>query len=46
MGEVAEQIYPSIADWLLTTLNDGRAENYHKKIYIEENTVLADYDYG
>ncbi len=46
MGEVAEQIYPSIADWLLTTLNDGRPEDYHNEIYIEENTVLADYDHG
>ena len=46
MGEVAEQIYPSIADWLLTSINDGRAEDYHNEIYVEENTVLADYDHG
>ena len=46
MGEVAEQIYPSIADWLLTTLNDGRPADCHNEIYIEENTVLADYDHG
>ncbi|HIM21218.1 MAG TPA: hypothetical protein EYM28_11515 [Rhodospirillales bacterium] len=46
MGEVAEEIYPSIADWLLETLNNGRPSNYRKDIYVEEGKVLADYEHG
>ena len=46
MGEVAEEIYPNIADWLLETLNKGRASNYQKDIYVEEGRVLADYEHG
>ena len=46
MGEVAEDIYPSIADWLLETINNGKPKNYKKEIYVEEGTVLSDYDHG
>ena len=46
MGEVAEEIYPNIADWLLETLNNGRPDNYRKDIYVEEGNVLADYEHG
>ena len=46
MGEVAAEIYPSIADWLLETLNHGRTSDYRKQIYVEEGTTLADYDHG
>ena len=46
MGEVAEDIYPSIADWLLETTNNGKPKNYKKEIYVEEGTVLSDYDHG
>jgi dienelactone hydrolase len=46
MGEVAEEIYPSIADWLLETINNGKPKNYKKEIYVEEGTVLSDYDHG
>jgi len=46
MGEVAAQIYPCIADWLLETLNSGRPAGYNNEVYVEEGTVLADYDHG
>ena len=46
MGEVAEEIYTNIADWLLETLNNGRPDNYRKDVYVEEGTVLADYEHG
>ncbi len=46
MGEVAGEIYPAIADWLLTTLNDGRPAGYDRHVYIEEGQTLADYEHG
>ena len=46
MGEVAGQIYPAMADWLLTTLNDGRPSGYESTVYVEEGNTLADYDHG
>ncbi|NND48639.1 MAG: prolyl oligopeptidase family serine peptidase [Rhizobiales bacterium] len=46
MGEVAAEIYPAIADWLLTTLNQGRPEGYDSHVYIEEGTTLSDYHHG
>jgi dienelactone hydrolase len=46
MGEVAAEIYPAIADWLLTTLNEGRPDGYDRHVYIEEGRTLADYEHG
>jgi len=46
MGEVAGQIYPAMADWMLTSLSEGRPSGYSKTIYVEEGTTLADYDHG
>jgi dienelactone hydrolase len=46
MGEVAAEIYPAIADWLLTTLNDGRPAGYDRHVYIEEGTMLDDHAHG
>ncbi len=46
MGEVAAQIYPAMADWMLTTLNDGRPSGYERTVYVEEGTTLADYEHG
>ena len=46
MGEVAAAIYPAIADWLLTSLNDGRAQGYDRHVCIEEGTMLANHEYG
>jgi pimeloyl-ACP methyl ester carboxylesterase len=46
MGEVAAEIYPNIADWLLESLNEGRPAGYNQEVYIEEGTVLADYEHG
>ncbi len=46
MGEVAAEIYPAMADWMLTTLNEGRAAGGRTDVYIEEGTTLADYDHG
>ena len=46
MGEVAAEIYPAMADWMLTTLNDGRTAGGRTDVYIEEGTTLADHEYG
>jgi len=46
MGEVAGQIYPGIADWLLESLTNGRADGYENTVYVEDGTTLADYDHG
>jgi len=46
MGEVAAEIYPAIADWLLTSLDEGRPAGYDRKVYVEEGTTLADYEHG
>ncbi len=46
MGEVAAEIYPAMADWMLTTLNDGRAAGGRTDVYVEEGTTLADHDHG
>lgn len=46
MGEVAAEIYPSIADWLLTSLNDGRPDGYERTVYVEDIKTLADYEHG
>lgn len=46
MGEVSAEIYPAMADWMLTTLNEGRPEGERKTVYIEEGTTLAEHDHG
>jgi len=46
MGEVAAEIYPAIADWLLTSLDEGRPAGYDRKVYVEEGATLADYEHG
>lgn len=46
MGEVAAQIYPAMADWMLTTLTQGRPAGYERTVYVEEGTTLADYEHG
>jgi hypothetical protein len=46
MGEVAGQIYPGIADWLLESLTNGRTDGYENTVYVEDGTTLADYDHG
>jgi hypothetical protein len=46
MGEVAGQIYPAIADWLLDSLNNGRPDGYERTVYVEDGTTLADHDHG
>ncbi|MCH2549009.1 MAG: hypothetical protein MK031_03010, partial [Alphaproteobacteria bacterium] len=46
MGEVAGEIYPAIADWLMTSLTEGRPDDYERTIYVEENTTIADYQHG
>ncbi|MBO6783746.1 MAG: alpha/beta hydrolase [Alphaproteobacteria bacterium] len=46
MGEVAGQIYPGIADWLLESLTNGRPDGYERTVYVEDGTTLADYDHG
>ncbi len=46
MGEVAAEIYPAMADWMLTTLNEGREAGGRTDVYIEEGMTLADYDHG
>jgi hypothetical protein len=46
MGEVAAEIYPAIADWLLTSLDDGRPAGYNRRVYVEEGATLADYEHG
>ena len=46
MGEVVAEIYPNIADWLLDSLINGRPSDYNNEVYIEEGTVLADYEHG
>ena len=46
MGEVAAQIYPAMADWMATTLTEGRPSGYERTVYVEEGTTLADYEHG
>jgi pimeloyl-ACP methyl ester carboxylesterase len=46
MGEVAGQIYPAMADWMLTSLTEGRPKGYDKTVFVAEGTTLADYDHG
>lgn len=46
MGEVAAEIYPAIADWLLTSLDEDRPAGYDRKVYVEEGATLADYEHG
>jgi cephalosporin-C deacetylase-like acetyl esterase len=46
MGEVAGQIYPAMADWMLTTLNEGRPKGYNRHVYVEDGKTLADYEHG
>jgi dienelactone hydrolase len=46
MGEVAGEIYPAIADWLLTSLNEGQPAGYERTVYVEEGKTLADYEHG
>ena len=46
MGEVAAEIYPAIADWLHTSLQDGRPNGYNRRVYVEEGATLADYEHG
>ena len=46
MGEVAGQIYPAMADWMLATLNEGRPSGYERNVYVEEGTTLGDYEHG
>ncbi len=46
MGEVSSEIYPAMADWMLTTLNDGRPAGGRVLAYIEEGTTIADHDHG
>ena len=46
MGEVAGQIYPAIADWLVESLTKGRPAGYERTVYVEDGTTLADYDHG
>ena len=35
MGEVAADIYPDIADWILETLNNGRPAGHDKRLHLE-----------
>ena len=46
MGEVAGEIYPSIADWLFTSLTEGRPEGYKRSVYVEDGTTISDYEHG
>lgn len=46
MGEVSAEIYPAMADWMLTTLNDGRPAGERKTTYIEEGTTIGEYYHG
>ena len=46
MGEVAGEIYPAMADWLLTTLNEGRPSGYERTVYVEEGATLGAYEHG
>ncbi len=46
MGEVAGQIYPAMADWMLTTLNEGRPKGYKRDVYVAEGSTLADHEHG
>ena len=46
MGEVSAEIYPAMADWMLTTLNQGRPDGERKTVYIAEGTTLAEHDHG
>jgi hypothetical protein len=45
-SEVAGEIYPAIADWLLTSLNEGRPAGYERTMYVEDGKTLADYEHG
>ena len=46
MGEVAGEIYPGIADWLFTSLTEGRPEGYKRSVYVEDGTTISDYEHG
>jgi len=46
MGEVSAEIYPAMADWMLTTLNEGRPAGYNHMAYVEEGTTLAEHEHG
>ena len=46
MGEVSAEIYPAMADWMLSTLNEGRPDGERKLVYVEEGTTLAEHDHG
>lgn len=46
MGEVAAEIYPAMADWMWTTLTEGRPAGYERTVYVEEGTVLTDHEHG
>ncbi len=46
MGEVSAEIYPGIADWLLTSLNEGRPSGYERTVYVDDGTTLADHAHG
>jgi cephalosporin-C deacetylase-like acetyl esterase len=46
MGEVSAEIYPAMADWMLTTLNEGRPAGERVTAYIEEGTTLAEHEHG
>ena len=35
MGEVAADIYPAIADWILETLNNGRSADHDKRLMLQ-----------
>ena len=37
MGEVAGDIYPAIADWMLDSLNNGLPSGHDKRIFISED---------
>lgn len=46
MGEVSAEIYPAMADWMLTTLEEGRPDGERKTVYVEEGTTIGEYDHG
>jgi len=35
-----------MADWMLTTLNEGRPAGERKMTYIEEGTTIAEHENG
>ena len=46
MGEVSGEIYPGIADWLYTSLMQGRPNDYNQSVYVEGGTTISDYHHG